>query len=942
MLKWPTIFAAVVGITLMASSAAAAQDTNSTDCNPTNIPVLTGKSGNLKIQISPDKWPGKTCQWNVNVTDGFLHLDIEELVISANDTLKVTTIDGKTTFFESRGSLHPGVIFIGNQKQIQISIIFTNDSNNNRVWDVMYGNDQTAQLLNIAGTGRFVFPYTYQNSDFKDISFSLTLRTKYNNKKLLMNMEPPHDFNDTLFSFDKVDKYTNQNLTGTTYPDFLLSTDQQINIKISKYSKSAAETKNYTFHYELVDSICSSYKKLTDLDKNKTVDIMNLPTTVQLQSLSSYRCLRIYEHENQDSKLLLDLSGFKFVNTEDIITVLDGNTANSQPLAVIDSHFVNIYWSDQYLYSSANKLWILYDSPQVINTVRQPLNVIGIQALSQGGSYQFPKNDTLKQIVYKTSKTVLLPVTYLFNGNVNQQLAIDFDEKKPLPGTANKLFMQIFDETGRNGKPIIELIGGSYPPDIMAVNGMQLKIVFNQNVTEDFKLNVIQVPKGCYSTVTGNSAAYSLSGCQTMCSWLIPKRADSVGTFVFQFSHLNLPKDSDVIELVELGTKDPFKIIDLKGSLQSTTFPDMNLDSRQTYALTVRRVCDKSSIDGSQLLGVSVIFIDKNLNQNNITFNNETVNSIIQTSNYPNYYPLGSDSHWFINGTVGTGVDLVFITFTDFDINSGNELFIMSPMKSNISVPSKLSQIPDYLLQMPVFIDLNSQLISSKSDPFSGRGFNARIQALKCGGIYEVSSKATTNITTPSTLAGVPQCVWMITTDNPSKGINVMSFELIRGEGFDDKNLKIYDSNNTRDLIEVNQTLFKTWKDNFYNTSVNTMIIVYIIDPKKPAPLTIKVTQTACDRLCHNNERCFLPQFQCNGHNDCGDFTDEFYCNRTVPPVPPAPVYTSTGVNGWVVTLVICPLMVGLGVLGTLYGPQVLNRFGRGRYQEFHDFSAVS
>ena len=52
--------------------------------------------------------------------------------------------------------------------------------------------------------------------------------------------------------------------------------------------------------------------------------------------------------------------------------------------------------------------------------------------------------------------------------------------------------------------------------------------------------------------------------------------------------------------------------------------------------------------------------------------------------------------------------------------------------------------------------------------------------------------------------------------------------------------------------------------------------------------------------------------------------------------------FSSFLVNGWVVFLVICPLCIGIGVLGTLFGPQLLSRVGRGRYREFQDFSEVS
>jgi len=144
----------------------------------------------------------------------------------------------------------------------------------------------------------------------------------------------------------------------------------------------------------------------------------------------------------------------------------------------------------------------------------------------------------------------------LFNIQVDEgfQAVIDFKDDEVLPGDVNKTFITIYETDMKNGKPLIKLESKNYPPSIMASNTNQMRIEFSQ--TDIFTANLYQIKKGCHSSVSDISDSYSLNGCsseQMLCSWLIPNRDTNTGTYILQFSHLNLPNKTDTIYIEKLG-----------------------------------------------------------------------------------------------------------------------------------------------------------------------------------------------------------------------------------------------------------------------------------------------------------------------------------------------------------------------------------------------------
>ena len=179
----------------------------------------------------------------------------------------------------------------------------------------------------------------------------------------------------------------------------------------------------------------------------------------------------------------------------------------------------------------------------------------------------FDSNTTNVTLELNTKSKPQTPIVFTYVASPDKQIVIDLPDK-PLPGDPKAgIVLGLSEDTmSRSEQRFIQLSAGQFPPDIIASNNNQLKVVFNQLV--DLKATVMTVPKGCHSTYSENSgASYSLSkGCSGMCSWTIPKRDNSNGTYVLQFSHLNLQSKTDELKIDMLGTK-VVNVLHLAGNL---------------------------------------------------------------------------------------------------------------------------------------------------------------------------------------------------------------------------------------------------------------------------------------------------------------------------------------------------------------------------------------
>ncbi|CAG2174216.1 unnamed protein product [Oppiella nova] len=488
--------------------------------------------------------------------------------------------------------------------------------------------------------------------------------------------------------------------------------------------------------------------------------------------------------------------------------VLDGISRDSQPMAVIETQLLDTYWRHKYLYSTANRLWISYESQRVVNTSQPKDNLIGVRSISQGGNYHFNETTSLMELKINTKSKPLLPIVYTFDADIGYQLVVDFKDSQIPPG--NGSLLKVYDNTDRTyGQPLIDLQSQTSPyiyAYAIATNTNQLKLEIYQWV--DIKLTVRKfVANGCNATAGDRYTSYSVSGsCQPLCSWLIPGRLNTIGTRILHFSQLSMDMPNDYVELV--------------------------------------RVRDNLT----KLLVVQVRW---------------------QTYNFPDSYPIVTNFAWEVMSTNYTAVN----------------------RDKSVQLQNVASLPGDMVLTLPFLAELNAYL---EAQVYPGKldlaGVSATLTPLKCGGEYQVQTGKPLIIQMPDSIIGnAYRCFWIVTAPNESPYYQGNLLEMIYGYGYD-----------------------------FYGkhkSSTNTMIIEYTVGNSELNNLYLNVTTIGCATMCNNQERCLLKRFKCNGQNDCGDWSDERYCDTPQPEPTPRTIYVHTGVSGWIlVGVIITLLMAGIVV----------------------------
>lgn len=264
----------------------------------------------------------------------------------------------------------------------------------------------------------------------------------------------------------------------------------------------------------------------------------------------------------------------------------------------------------------------------------------------------------------------------------------------------------------------------------------------------------------------------------------------------------------------------------------------------------VRRNCQKSADNSNQVLAASLVYEETDETTHYVNLS-EAGQTVLKTSTYPNYYSIGED-HTFRVGKTDMNAPLkAQITFTDLDLIAGHQLLLWpkdakSPMQINAS---KVSDMSDMLVELPLMINLTSHTIVGSAPPFSGRGFSANLTAVGCGETVVVAKDKPAKVGTPIALDNITKCIWTLTTDNLNATfVNLINVTIDQGKDkVDLKKLKFYDSNSIRNNQLIQLSYFAN--DSFLLSSTNNLVIEYEISDKKKDQLNLTFTQAGSDGL---------------------------------------------------------------------------------------------
>ncbi|GFS17032.1 cubilin-like [Elysia marginata] len=463
---------------------------------------------------------------------------------------------------------------------------------------------------------------------------------------------------------------------------------------------------------------------------------------------------------------------------------------------------------------------------------------------------------------------------------------------------------------------------------------------------ELFNASFTSVTPGCdtlTSAASGTrtfSASSSLPANQT-CTWTVTP--EETGTIKISMSSVNLRAMESLT--VTSGVDNSGQVLaQFTGphTLGGSPLPQVYVPGTQKFRVTYHRLASASPFTGA-IVQYSTLAkaCGGELSQ---------TTGMIQTPNYPNQYPLNAACDWTVGASEPTS-SLLLLSFTNLALAQDHSISVLqsqanksqpvslalyggvSPSPSNLPADLILPGAPD------LSVSFSSQPNSAKPEPGTvnqvAGGASLNYWILQCGGNLTAADGSFTSpeFSKPPTKSAL--CVWILNVagvKGPENSTNIVSFN-INAVGKDAKSLgkylKIYDGPSMRSPYYPLDA--KATNLSRYDSIV--VIFDFKFDSTSKPDIRLKFTYKTIN--CNTSQQCangicMHQDWKCNGHDDCGDNSDEKNCVIPPPPKPVPPQdYSGWVKSGWVPGCLFIGIFLGAGLV--FFVPRIVRRLrGRG------------
>ncbi|KAH3803026.1 uncharacterized protein LOC127838508 [Dreissena polymorpha] len=677
---------------------------------------------------------------------------------------------------------------------------------------------------------------------------------------------------------------TPRTLSGATLPDDILGTSTQDSFNLSLNINTNVIGQNFTLLYQTADSDCSGAKTAAT-----AAAIQVLPAATQFP-IQCYIQLRASTGNQVFTELQLS-GGEALLGALDSLIVYDGLSRRSPMLGTLNSAFKQ------------------FVSTSVGMTI---VGELGMQARLANISY---RADPVSKVVTVT-KGVVQNVSLTANMTATQAALLQFNGdgamlRITVTGTLANSASVVTIKNSQERLVFSFRSGMALFP--VTVSDKTARVSAMLNGTDTVNIEVAAVDADCnmvYTDITGQVTVTTAVDTRTSCSIaFVPDQ--SLMTQLSLRVNLCATGNLTVYDGFETGAKTLATITE-------------NTAVTQIWGPTgLRLVYSQPANCTNQIVSASYQSLAANSACGNLSQTGQ-----LTTPNNPNQYPLNANCNWALPAR---NTSWMYITVNaPVQLQNTHSVTLLQNLTKSLAMfnASTTNPIPDIVVQnVNLSVAFNSAPAGSGLD-MSGSGANITVRVIDCGATLNMNA---TGIFGNSGANQTMECIWVIqVAAGNSTNPNIISANLsMTSNPTADNTLTVKDGSSGRNddyLPKLNRTILSRtnylWVRYSYTAKLNT----------KPLNFTLSYSTYVCLNVCKNS-LCMHPDWQCNGKNDCGDWSDELNCTiiPTPPPTPPPAPHTDDTKKssaGWYVFCILVGLL--LGVMLTVLVPRCV-RHVRGR-----------